>query len=425
MSNKKLVLMLTAIMCLALSSISFAVTAPAKPAAKPATKPAIAKAASKPATTKTAAKPAVTKTVVKPAVKKITKPAAKPEVIKVAAKPAAKKTGFNQKAVLDKFWGMPDSTVVGNVSGASITKGELIKAMWYRNAPFALSELLDQKMIDIASKKAKVAVSPSDVKKKIDEIVTRSGGPEGFQLALTQHRYTESKLEAEMKSTAQIEAMVKKDTKITPAECAEYIKARHILILFPRDIKEKDQQEAAAKAKADDIEKRIKNGEDFSKIAMEVSEDPGSKPQGGDLGWFNKGRMVPEFETAAFALEKGQISEPVKSGYGYHIIKLEAKGKDATGAELTALRDQILKTKAPTQMGQTYQNLKDSCKPENMLAAPEPKNPNAGMMPPSRPSSQSRPSTSVPPRPTSSGTPPPPPPSEKPSTPPPPPPPAQ
>jgi peptidyl-prolyl cis-trans isomerase C len=87
------------------------------------------------------------------------------------------------------------------------------------------------------------------------------------------------------------------------------IHARHILV----------PTEAEAKAALD----RVKKGEDFAKVADEVSKDPGS--QGGDLGWFTKDKMVPEFADAAFKLEPGQISDPVKSEFGWHVIKVEGK----------------------------------------------------------------------------------------------------
>jgi peptidyl-prolyl cis-trans isomerase C len=89
----------------------------------------------------------------------------------------------------------------------------------------------------------------------------------------------------------------------------EEISARHILV--PTE----DEAKAALK--------RVKGGEDFAKVADEVSKDPGSK--GGDLGWFTKDRMVPEFGEAAYKLSKGEISEPVKSQFGWHVIKLEDK----------------------------------------------------------------------------------------------------
>ena len=87
----------------------------------------------------------------------------------------------------------------------------------------------------------------------------------------------------------------------------EEVSARHILV------ESEDDAKAALK--------RVKGGEDFAKVADAISKDPGSK--GGDLGWFSKDRMVPEFADAAFKLKKGDISEPVKSQFGWHIIKLE------------------------------------------------------------------------------------------------------
>jgi peptidyl-prolyl cis-trans isomerase C len=87
------------------------------------------------------------------------------------------------------------------------------------------------------------------------------------------------------------------------------IHARHILL----------PTEAEAKAAL----ARIKNGEDFAKVAAELSKDPAG--EGGDLGWFTKDRMVPEFADAAFKLEPGQVSDPVKTQFGWHIIKVEGK----------------------------------------------------------------------------------------------------
>lgn len=89
------------------------------------------------------------------------------------------------------------------------------------------------------------------------------------------------------------------------------VRARHILV----------EGEDEAKAAAE----RVRKGEDFAKIAGEVSKDPGSKTDGGDLGFFAKERMVPAFAEAAFKLQPGQVSEPVKSQFGWHVIKLEEK----------------------------------------------------------------------------------------------------
>lgn len=109
----------------------------------------------------------------------------------------------------------------------------------------------------------------------------------------------------------------------------EVLKARHILIRVkgaPMQARagqpELTDEEALAKAQA--IRKRIEGGEDFATIAKSESDDVGSGAQGGDLGQFGRGMMVPPFEQAAFAAKVGEVTEPVKSPFGYHLIKVEA-----------------------------------------------------------------------------------------------------
>jgi peptidyl-prolyl cis-trans isomerase C len=100
------------------------------------------------------------------------------------------------------------------------------------------------------------------------------------------------------------------------------VHARHILIrAAPGD--DKASKEAEDKIKA--VIVRLKKGEDFAKVASEVTEDPSGKANGGDLGYFSKEQMVPEFSDTAFKLDKGQISEPVKTQFGWHVLKVEDK----------------------------------------------------------------------------------------------------
>jgi peptidyl-prolyl cis-trans isomerase C len=100
------------------------------------------------------------------------------------------------------------------------------------------------------------------------------------------------------------------------------VHARHILIRAAAgDAKASD----AAKAKIEAVIARLNKGEDFAAVAKEVTEDPSGKANGGDLGYFTKEQMVPEFADVAFTLDKGQISGPVKTQFGWHVIKVEDK----------------------------------------------------------------------------------------------------
>lgn len=118
----------------------------------------------------------------------------------------------------------------------------------------------------------------------------------------------------------------------------EMIRARHILVKF--DNNASDGERKKAREKAEGLLKRIKDGEDFAKIASESSDDPGSKGKGGDLGFFTKGKMVPEFEKAAFSLKPGEVSQIVESPYGFHIIRVEEK-KDNDFEPYEAVKEKI------------------------------------------------------------------------------------
>lgn len=116
------------------------------------------------------------------------------------------------------------------------------------------------------------------------------------------------------------------------------IRARHILL--------------ESKKEAKDIAKRLEAGEKFQALAREFSKDPGSAGQGGDLGYFTEGTMVKEFSDAAFALKKGEVSKPVKSPFGWHIIQLE-DSRAASLAPFNEMRDE-LKQKVQEQALNSY-----------------------------------------------------------------------
>jgi peptidyl-prolyl cis-trans isomerase D len=114
----------------------------------------------------------------------------------------------------------------------------------------------------------------------------------------------------------------------------EQVRASHILL------KTAEKDDGTVKKQAEDLLAKVKAGGDFAKLATEYSEDEASKVKGGDLDFFPKGQMVPEFDKAAFSLKPGEISDLVKSQYGYHIIKVTDK-KDATTKSLDEVRAQI------------------------------------------------------------------------------------
>ncbi|MFH1259092.1 MAG: peptidylprolyl isomerase [Elusimicrobiota bacterium] len=107
--------------------------------------------------------------------------------------------------------------------------------------------------------------------------------------------------------------------KFFEREISPKVKVRHILIRLEKGASLKESSEALNRLK--DIQQRIKKGEDFADLAKKYSEDPGSKEDGGSLGFFSKGEMVPEFEKSAFTLKEGEASEIVKTDFGYHLIK--------------------------------------------------------------------------------------------------------
>jgi len=124
--------------------------------------------------------------------------------------------------------------------------------------------------------------------------------------------------------------------------------ARHILLTF-----DKPEAEAAVKAQADDLIKQVQAGKDFAELAKANSKDGGSASRGGDLGWADRSVFVPEFADALFALQPGQVSAPVKTQFGYHIIKLEGI-EAAKGRSLDEVRDELLTQLAREQAAERF-----------------------------------------------------------------------
>ena len=155
----------------------------------------------------------------------------------------------------------------------------------------------------------------------------------------------------EMRSVRVVEVSVKADelelreedirTRMTTLNESDQVRASHILISTA------SREDAEAREAASEILSQLREGADFAELATEHSDDPGSGTQGGDLGFFERGQMVPEFERTAFSLEPGEISDLVKSQFGYHIIKVtEAPKIDRRKVAEEQLREEGAKTQA-------------------------------------------------------------------------------
>ena len=199
--------------------------------------------------------------------------------------------------------------VIVETKAEDITKEEFYNAMKERFGDEVIRDLVHEKVL---SKEFKV--TDKEIDKEIESI-KEIYGPQ-YEAAVQQNGEEVIRNMVKLDLLRQKAAM--KDIKVTEEEMKKYydeykpkVKASHILV---------DDEKTAKEIKA-----KLDKGEDFAKLAKEHSKDPGSAENGGDLGWFGPGKMVKEFEDAAYALKVGEISQPVKSDFGYHIIKLTDK----------------------------------------------------------------------------------------------------
>ncbi len=181
------------------------------------------------------------------------------------------------------------------------------------------------------------------------------------------------------------------DENKTKFEMPEQVRASHILIMPDTKDPNADPNQAKAKAKekAEDLLEKIKNGADFAELAKTNSGDKASAVQGGDLGFFGKGQMVPAFDKAVFALKPGQVSDIVETQYGYHIIKV-TDHNDANTLSFEQAKDDLTKMLTQNKQADFAEEYVKSLKDKAVIVYPpgkEPNTPAAGpaTMAPSRP----------------------------------------
>ncbi|MBE3577012.1 MAG: peptidyl-prolyl cis-trans isomerase [Limnochordales bacterium] len=236
-----------------------------------------------------------------------------------------------------------DDGAVALVNGYVITERQLYEALLDLAGRNVLNQLIDEVLIMQQAEAASVTVTEEEVALRLQEIRSRFSSELEFQQALEQVGLTENLFRRQLYLDALIIRLLTPRTKVTEedvrayfeAHKAEYdqpaqVRARHILV--------KTKEEAEA------IRAELAKGADFAELARTRSLDKGSATSGGELGFFTADDVVPEFAAAAFSLQPGEVSEPVQTVYGFHIIQVEERkeAKPATFEEVAPLIRQAL-----------------------------------------------------------------------------------
>ncbi len=240
--------------------------------------------------------------------------------------------------VLIVWWAMfAGQKNIALINGQKISRVEFEEALEDNGGMTILNMMIGEKLIDQEAKKNGVVVTDQEVEDQFNTISTGMGS--SFASLLQQYGMSEDDLRESLRINLIVFEMSTKDVVITDEEIETYfnenrssfdepeqVMASHILVDTEEEAKE--------------IKNLLEQGEDFAQLAVSRSTDSGSAQLGGDLGYFSRGKMVAEFENAAFSLGIGEISDPVQSSYGYHIIKVTDR-KPAKAANLEDVRDAI------------------------------------------------------------------------------------
>lgn len=257
--------------------------------------------------------------------------------------------------------------VVATVNGEKITETELYDAMVDEQGAAVLDRLITIRLVNQEARKNNVTVSDAEVQEELNKLKESVGGEAMFQQALLASGTTEEIMTENILLTLQVQKILGKDIQASDDELLAYfnenqatfdsrqVTARHILV-------ETEEEAKAIKAQLD-------GGADFAALAQEKSTDTNSAANGGDLGTFGRGRMVTEFETAAFAMTEGQISDPVKSSYGWHIIQVQKiEGEAPTfEAKKEEVRKEFVAEKVSEQISSWLQEIRSNAEITNTL----------------------------------------------------------
>ncbi len=230
---------------------------------------------------------------------------------------------------------------VAVVNGEPITRAEFLATLEQAAGAQILDRLITVRLLLQANQKQSL-VPAKDVDQEFANLKAQFPSEAEFLTALQTNGLTPDTLRQQIEAKLVLDRLAVQGITVTDEEVAKYfqehqaelgqpeeVRARHILV---------DTEEEAKK-----LVEELNAGGDFAKLAAERSKDPGSQGNGGDLGFFRRGELVPEFEQVAFALKPGEVSAPVKTQFGWHVIKVE-EHKAAVPATLEGKREEIRAT---------------------------------------------------------------------------------
>lgn len=229
--------------------------------------------------------------------------------------------------------------VIAKVEGETITKNDLYEILAKQYGSSTMNYLIDNKIVEIEAEKENIKLSDKEIEEEMQSYIELNGGEEAFNNILEQSRITKEDIERDIINYLKIVKLLEPKIKITDEAMKTYFEENK------ESFNEEEQVEAshilaADEATAKEVKEKLNAGEDFAKLAKKYSTDTSNAEDGGELGFIRKGDMAEEFENAAFAMNIGEISEPVKTEYGYHIIKITDK-KEAKEAVYKDHKEEI------------------------------------------------------------------------------------
>ncbi|RKD73442.1 foldase protein PrsA [Sinobaca qinghaiensis] len=248
--------------------------------------------------------------------------------------------------------GFSRSDAVAEVGDEKITKDELYEEMAATSGEAALDTMITEEVVNAEAEKAEVKVTQKEIDEEKATLEESYGGEEGLESAISQSGLTMEDLEEQMETTLKVEKLMEADISVSDEEIETYYEENK------EDLGEPAQVEASHiltedKETAEEIKAKLDNGENFAEIAEEYSTDTASAENGGELGFFGTGEMAEAFEKAAFDMEPGEISEPVETEFGFHIINVTDK-KEAEEAALEDSRAEIEETLKNQKLDANY-----------------------------------------------------------------------